>query len=131
MSQRKRNLVVAAFIGLGAIVLGFGIGSFSIYRGIRDIAEEASAAHEGDKITALMAYVDDESHGLHRRDKAVWALGQLGDARALPVLERFDTGESCDHSRYLCQRELCKAIRKCRGAVNITSWVNRFALRTP
>jgi hypothetical protein len=55
----------------------------------------------------------------------VWALGHLGDARALPVLESHYTGGPCDHSRLLCQRELEKAIRLSRGGLNLPALVWR------
>jgi hypothetical protein len=131
VSRVKRDLLVAALFGLAAAVLVFGLGCLGIYKGIRDISGEASAIYGGDKIEALIAYVDDEGRGLSQRNRAVWALGQLGDERALPVLEKYYTGEPCDHARFLCQDELRKSIRKCRGGVNVTSWVNGFALRAP
>jgi hypothetical protein len=131
MSRAKKDLIIAVLLGLAAAVLVFGMGCFGIYKGIRDISEEAAAIHGSDKISALIAHVDDESQSLPKRNRAVWALGQLGDERALPVLEKYYTGDPCDHSRFLCQEELRKAIRKCRGGLNITSWVNGFALRKP
>ncbi len=131
MGGAKKDLIVAALLGLAAAVLVFGIGCFGIYKGIRQISEEAVSIYGGDKISALVAYVGDEDRDLSKRNRAVWALGQIGDKRTLPVLEKYDTGEPCDHSRFLCQYELRKAIRKCRGGLNITAWVNGFALRAP
>jgi len=64
-----------------------------------------------------------------KRNHAIWALGQLGDKRALPSLEKLYTGEPCDHSKYVCQYELKKAIKLCRGGLNITAWTwRRFVL---
>jgi hypothetical protein len=37
----------------------------------------------------------------------------------LPVLERHYTGGPCQHTRDICQHELEKAIRLCRGSTNI------------
>lgn len=47
---------------------------------------------------------------LSARNRAVWVLGQLGDSRALAVLERYYTGGPCEHGRCLCQLEIRKAI---------------------
>ncbi len=66
---------------------------------------------------------------LRDRNRAIWAIGQLGDRRALPPLEGLVTGAPCDHAAAVCQYELKKAIRQCRGGVNITRWAwKRFVV---
>jgi hypothetical protein len=87
---------------------------------------QQSHPHPGDDVAALMAYVQSESHSLRDRNYAVWALGQARDARALPLLERYYTGQPCDHSRYLCQGELAKAIKLCQDPTP-----NPLFIRTP
>jgi len=69
----------------------------------------------GDAISALMTFVQSDSHSLKERNNAVWALGQARDNRALPVLRKYYTGGKCDHTRKLCQHELDKAIKLCNG----------------
>jgi hypothetical protein len=100
--------------------LGLKIGS-----SVRTVAEEAMAQHAGDRVEALMAFVQSEDHTLQRRNRAVWALGQLGDPRALKLLESLRTGRPCDHHSELCQRELHKAIALCRGGTNVSAWIWR------
>jgi len=46
-------------------------------------------------------------------------------SRALPVLESFYTGGECEHDKFLCQRELSKAIYGCKDGLNLTSWLPR------
>jgi len=75
-----------------------------------------------------MALVDDDGRDFRSRNRAVWALGQLGDGRALPVLKKYYTGrvparEPID--RMMSQRELKKAIRLAAGGLNITAFVWR------
>ena len=70
--------------------------------------------HPGDDVAALIAYVQSEGHGLRNRNRAIWALGQARDERAAPALEAFVTGTECNHSRFLCQYELEKAIKLAR-----------------
>jgi hypothetical protein len=113
---------VIGLVLLTALVLGSGwlIGS-----GVHAVGESALLEQPGDRVLALMAYVESPKHTLRERNRAIWALGQLGDARALPVLERHFTGRECDHGRELCQDELRKAIRLCRGATNVTAFVWR------
>jgi hypothetical protein len=50
----------------------------------------------------------------------IWALGQIGDNRALPTLKRLHTGNKCDHDVDLCQYELEKAIDQVESGINIT-----------
>jgi len=120
----RRSLIAGA--ALLIVVMAAAVGaSMLVGSGVRDISAAALGGQPGDRISALMAYVETPTHSLQERNRAVWALGQLGDPRALPVLERCFTGESCDHERALCQYELKKAIRLCRGAANLSALVWR------
>jgi len=85
-----------------------------------DVEERSQLAQQlfprsGDDVAALIAHVQSEQRSLRERNLAVWALGQLRDPRALPVLEAAYTGEPCNHDLFLCQRELSKAMGLCRG----------------
>lgn len=121
----KRFIGRAAAIGLvlvAAVLLG---SALLIASGVHAASEAALLEQPGDRVLALMAYVESPKHTLRERNRAVWALGQLGDARALAVLETNFTGKDCDHARALCQYELTKAIRLCRGAANVAAAVWR------
>lgn len=113
-------LIIFSMAATAFFLTGELIGS-----GVDDAVMLASAQYPGDRVQALMAYVASDRNPLPLRNRAVWALGQLGDGRALPVLERHYTGGPCDHSRLICQHELEKAIRLCRGAHNVTAVVWR------
>jgi hypothetical protein len=113
-----------AFLVLSA---AYFLVSLQIGSSVRGISAEAMQAHSGNRVEALMQYVEDPGLGLRNRNHAVWALGQLGDARALPVLEKYHTGQPCDHTSALCQRELDKAIHLVSGGVNVTAIVWRRA----
>ncbi len=89
-------------------------------------AARSMTEHPGDEVTSLMAFVESTQHSLDERDRAVWALGQLADARALPVLERFHTGDPCDHATFLCQYQLEKAIARCSGRNRGPRWLPLF-----
>jgi hypothetical protein len=124
MNIQKRIMAGAALVVivlLGAFVaVGVSIGS-----GVRDASAAAVDEYGGDRVDALMAVVDSPKHSLRERNRAVWALGQLGDARALPTLERYHTGAPCDHARFICQHELDKAIRACHGSTNVSAFLWR------
>jgi hypothetical protein len=55
---------------------------------------------------------------MHDWNHAVWALGQLEDPRALPVLEKHYTGKECNHWRDICQETLQIALRHLRHQDN-------------
>ncbi|HSL22759.1 MAG TPA: hypothetical protein VK886_14600 [Vicinamibacterales bacterium] len=107
------TLGYAAFAGLG----------WWLYADALRQGQRARAEFGGDEVEALITLVASERHTLAERGRAVHALGQLRDRRALPVLERFYTADECDHARFLCQRELRKAIEKCRGGMRPPGWL--------
>ena len=76
---------------------------------------QAVHPHPGDAVAALLDYVQSDSHTLRERNLAVWALGQARDSRALSIIERYFSGEKCDHDSNLCQSELNKAIMLCKS----------------
>jgi hypothetical protein len=135
-SQRKPaknpKRLISIFVG-GMVLLAIvyvGI-SLVIGRGVRSVSETALREFPGDRISALMALVESDRHSLRDRNRAIWALGQLGAARALPMLEKHYTGKESDERLELSQYELKKAIVLCRGATNISAFVwRRGALAT-
>ena len=113
---------VIALVLTAALLLGT---TWLIGSGVHAVSKAALLERPGDRVPALMAYIESPKHTLRERNRAVWALGQLGDARALPVLEKHFTARECEHGRVLCQHELRKAIRLCRGATNIAAFIWR------
>ena len=113
---------VIALVLIAALLLGT---TWLIKSGVHAASEAALLEQPGDRVPALMAYIESPAHTLSERNRAVWALGQLGDARALPVLEKHFTDRPCEHDRALCQYELRKAIRLCRGASNLPAFIWR------
>jgi len=70
----------------------------------------------GTETEAFLAALTDPATPLADQNRLIYLLGQRGDPSALPVLEALRTGEPCDHSRFVCQRELDKAIGKIHDA---------------
>ena len=121
----KRVLVYGILSCLVLLFIIYGIVCWDIRSSVKAICAEATQEYAGDRVEALIAYVNSESHSLRDRNHVVWALGQIGDRRALPVLEGIYTGRSCNHDKSLCQRELQKAIKLCKGGLNLTAWLPR------
>lgn len=102
----KMALAVLGVVALGAA----GVEGFIVWTAY-DFSRTAARQFGGDRVEALMQQVECSSCAMKQRKDAVWALGQIGDRRALPVLRAQLTGRRCDHTRELCQYELQKAIR--------------------
>lgn len=125
LTRVKRALIYGTLICFAFLLFAFVMICFSIRSGVKEISAEAAQLYPGDRTEALIAYVKDENRSLRKRNLAVWALGQIGDKRALPVLNQFYTGGPCDHNSRLCQGELQKAIKLCKGSFNATAWLPR------
>jgi hypothetical protein len=110
--QRRALWSLASVLALAVSVLALeGV----IRLDARATGNSAAARFGGDRITGLAVLVNCSACSLHERDMAVWALGELRDRRALPVLKAHYTGGKCDHAADLCQYELGKAIMKIEG----------------
>jgi hypothetical protein len=127
----KRRIAVALVAAVGFLVVAYFAISLVIGSGVRSVSAAALLEQPGDRVAAIMAYADASTHSLKDRNRAIWALGQFGDSRALPVLEKHYTGQPCEHDRALCQHELKKAIKLCRGGTNLSAFVwRRGSLRS-
>ncbi len=115
MGNVSRFLLWATSILLLLCVVGVGYILLSIDSGVKNYAAQAQAVHPhpDDDGLALIEYLGSDEHSFAGCNHAVWALGRLRDARALPLLEDFYTGEECAHGEALCQSELEKAIARC------------------
>jgi hypothetical protein len=123
---RPRNRLIRILqFTLAFLVISFLAVCFIIGHGVNSISEKALRDHPGDKVAALMALVESEQHTYHDKNHAVWALGQLGDRRALPLLRKYYTGGESGDDTSLSQYELKKAIELCEGEMNIGALVWR------
>ena len=115
-SRMKRRLLKGTGIALLVSVIAIVLLSLWIELTVQRVCEKALREHPGDRVQALIACVDSREYSYHERNRAIWALGQLGDRRALPSLKDHLTGQPCDHERDgFCQGELKDAIQKLEG----------------
>jgi hypothetical protein len=113
----KHTIRVFAILVIVLLTIVAG-AEFMIGSGVRNFGQTAQAHFPGKRVEALMAMVECETCSLRDRNHAIWALGQLGDTRALPVLEKYCTGAMCDHLKYPCQKTLKTALRHLRHEDN-------------
>lgn len=130
MSKVRRVFTSPAFIfGLTGLVLfvflTFVVGSSWIHSSLQEKCRTTQRRYSGDCVVALLAEVQDEEATFHDRNDAIWALGQIGDERALPLLESMYTGDEqrTKYDQSLSQYGLGKAIRLLQGGFNLTRLV--------
>ncbi len=123
--QRQRQLLrllgYAAAVAICITLLIFVIGVTWIGFDVKSQCQQARREYGGDCTEALIRLVEDETRGFRVRNEAIWALGQLGDGRALPVLQQLYTGnipprEPLDAG--ISQYELRKAVALTDGGQN-------------
>jgi hypothetical protein len=114
---RKHAIRVLVTLGIVLFVM-LAAAEVTIGWNMRVTSQTAQAHFPGRRVEALMAMVACDSCSLQDRNKAVWALGQLDDPRALPVLEKFHTGKPCNHWSQICQKTLQTSLRHLRHQDN-------------
>jgi hypothetical protein len=131
MKQKKKLInirkmfLILIIVGFATFCIFFISTSLIIRNQIKMTCEIAKKNYSGDCVEALIGMVSDEEVIYSSRNSAIWALGQLGDKRALQVLEKFYKGsvpmEREPWNGTLSQHELKKAIKLLDGGVNLTS----------
>lgn len=124
------NQKIWSKIGLGLAILA-GIGSLLVIISfvwigyeVKSQCQQAKMAYPGDCVESLTQLLTDDQRSFRERNDAIWALGQLGDSRALPELERLYTGQIPEReplNETISQYELSKAINLASGGLNITA----------
>ena len=116
VSKPVRWLLYALLVAVALGAMGFLAVFGMIENSVEVICDEALQAQQmegaGQEVPALIAQLQSDTTTLREKNRIIWALGRLRDKRALPVLEALVTGEKCDHSKYVCQRELKRAIER-------------------
>ena len=134
-ASRLRKILLKG-ICIVLLVCMVGIISLSLWieLGVKKTCEMATQKYPGDKVEALIMFAETKENGYRAniysaKNHALWALGQLGDKRALPSLKKLLTGEPCDHETNLCQGEIQGAIHKLeRNGFNLPKFLFRGVL---
>ncbi len=125
MAKIRKLLIPAALVVLILFAGIFVYTSISIGNSVGQYCTAAqSSCNEKDCVSALIKVVEDEDNSFKERNSAIWALGQLGDKRALSTLEEMYTGNIPHRESYnagISQYELKKAIKLLKGGFNATA----------
>lgn len=120
---------------LGTVVLGvllFLIASLWIGSDVRRYCKTAKKYYDGNCVFALSEMVNDSSMPFKERNNAIWALGQLGDAKGLPYVTKLYRGvvtEKESFDKNISQYELGKAIKLMQGGLNLSAIVWRHNIQ--
>lgn len=125
------KITYVVFVGFSSALLIFVITCVWIGFDVKTQCQDAKSEYRGDCVDALINLVKDDDRGFRVRNDAIWALGQLGDSRALPILERLYTGNIPEREpldKTISQYELRKAIALASGGKNITAIFWRYGI---
>jgi len=125
----NKNLIgYCLAVGIIVFVFMFVILSIEIGHDVKKRCETAQVFYGGECVDALMSQIADESRTAGKND-AIWALGQLGDQKALPFLKKYDNGQPLPDrepwNEGISQYELRKAIKLLESGNNITAFIWR------
>ena len=126
------KITYIVFVGFSSVLLIFVITCVWIGFDVKTQCQNAKNEYKGDCVEALINLVKDDDRGFKVRNDAIWALGQLGDRRALPILERLYTGDIPEREpldKTISQYELKKAINLASGGKNITAIFWRYGVK--
>jgi hypothetical protein len=126
---KKPKLEIAIIITFITVFILYGFGIRLVFKGVQQYATEAQSVYGGDAVGSLIALAEDENASFEKRNSAIWALGQLGNERALPTLVKLDypTDQEppYDSTAYILEYGVKKSIRQIRG-FSSTRWIYRF-----
>ncbi len=115
---------------LATVFICYGVLCWLIFGEVKSTTSLAQDRFGGTPVEATIALLNSEATSFELKNKAVYALGQIGDAQALPALQAQVTGvpcpKPCTKNGYICQYDLEKAIKECQGQFSATRWMYRF-----
>jgi hypothetical protein len=122
----KKIVLYGIPIGFTVLLILFVLSLHWISSDVKQICKKAQQQFEGDYVEALIAALESDNFSFKEKNQVIWALGEIGDKRALPALKKLYTGEPCpkpcNTSKTICQYGVKKAIRGCNG-FNVVRYV--------
>lgn len=122
----KRYLIIGFLSVLVGFIIAFAISLRVIFLNVRSTCMEAQMKFEGDCVETLMAYVESDETNFKQKNKGIWALSQLADERALPLmhelLENKTCKDPCDRDNCICELLVNRAIKFTEG-FTVTKWM--------
>jgi hypothetical protein len=106
--------VVMGTVGIAGLAGSLVYFRWSRFEALQEIIARSHPLTDSraDQMEALISLATSETALPAERNRAIWALGELGDRSALPRLRELDRYETCDHDVRICVRELRKTLQK-------------------
>lgn len=129
IKKTKQKLLFIGVALTGVLLFLLVITCLLIGSDVKKQCQEAKREYGDDCVEALIRLVNDEKKDFRTRNSAIWALGQLGDRRALSTLQKYYTSNIPPKEslfKTISQYELKKAIELTSGGFNLTAifWRN-------
>jgi hypothetical protein len=105
------NVLYGVLIIVVILVIAFGGLSYVVQNEIETMCAKALQKYPGDKVEALITYLNREPLNYRERHRVVWTLGELRDKQAISTLEGLLPNDRYDR----CEVE--KAIKKITGEI--------------
>lgn len=133
VANKIKNMTgITLAVGFSLFVLFFVITCTWIGMDVKTKCFEARKQYGGSCVEALSRLLDDNRQGYRPRNSAIWALGQLGNNQALPILQRYYTGNIPEREpldKTISQYELKKAIDLINSGKNMTAVFWRYSIQ--
>lgn len=131
---KKIKKPIGFLVAIGVSILGLFFVVICTWIGVdvKTRCQEAKKDYKGTCVETLSQLLDDENQAFRNRNSAIWALGQLGNKQALPMLEKYYTGDIPDREPWnevVSQYELKKAIKLLNDGKNITAIFWRYGIK--
>lgn len=124
--MKNKILIIITIIGL-AFTFSTIYSFYSIYQSVFEISMKAKGNFAFDTVESLIELIKSEKYTYSEKNKAIWALGQIGDKRALPILKQLDTDEiqnkPLNSKQYIVQYSVEKAIKQINSSFIATRWM--------
>jgi hypothetical protein len=127
-----KKISLALLVLTGGLSIFYGAICVSIFTEVHEVCQYALKQFKGKELlTATVMLLESDEVDFTVKNRAVYALGQIGDKAALIALKNLKSQsvcrKPCTKDGYICQYELEKAIRTCEGGqFSATKWMYRF-----
>ncbi|HEX38366.1 MAG TPA: hypothetical protein ENG70_05910 [Candidatus Cloacimonetes bacterium] len=120
----KKIIIILSIIVVFFIIFSIVVSYHAIYTGVKRICVEAKQEYGQDCVNSLARFIKSDEHTIKKKTHAIWALGQLADARAITYLKEFQKKFDCedDSKKSKICYEILKALKWCEQG-NATSWM--------
>lgn len=107
---------LAVFFALLVIAAG---ATYIIINEVETICFKTQKLFPGDAVESLISALKTENFSIREKNQIIWALGEIGDKRAVSILRTLESREKCDKpcdpNTKICQYGIQKSIKHCEG----------------